>query len=826
MNDELIKEQLRLEEQTRDSGVARFYSTLQRNREKGNEQATHYGSHVLRRIIYPLRAAIDAELAAFNAGKAGPRSKFFKLLSGFPTDVTAFITARCVIQHLVMGSPLQRTAREIASEIQNEMMMREFEEQNPGLYYHLLRAYTVSGQEHKMTVIRRAYLATAEDPQARWSQTDATHLGVKLIHLLIEATGVVHLEYDLGERVKKAGAVQKTVAKITATPNLLEWIHGTEEAASLLHPPALPMVCPPQPWTDAFTGGYLSMDRRTFRLVRGVDARTLQEFNNRRADMPQVYEAVNLAQNTAWRVNERVLEVARHIWDRKVDIAGIPTGEPRIVAPSPYAHRDKADLTAEELHGLRLWKATAREVHSFNAQSRSRRLAGGQALAVATQFSKYDSIWFPHNYDFRGRLYAIPTGLSPQGSDLGKGLLEFASGKPIGEGTGPGWLAVHGANTWGNDKVTFEDRIDWVEEHADRILSCAADPLGDLWWTEADSPFCFLSFCFEWAGYCRDGADHITRLPVALDGSCSGLQHYSAVLLDPVGAAAVNLTPTEKPADVYAEVASRALQLLQIKADLGGDNADLARALIAFGVDRKATKRPTMTLPYGSTRLSCGQYVAEWLIKKAATLPPEENPIHGREGDASGVLASAIWDAIGDVVQSARCAMSWLRKVATATTKESMPITWTTPDGFVVSQSYMDSTHRRVKTRMGDRLVYLSMAELTDKLDKTRQANGFPPNWVHSMDATHLRSTTCSAALNGIESIALIHDSYGALACDIDVLGAVLREEMIALYSEDRLAELRAEVCAYLLESEKVPYPPSRGSLDLTLIRGAQFTFA
>jgi DNA-directed RNA polymerase, mitochondrial len=835
MNEDMIQEQLRIEEQSRDSGIARFYESLQKNRQDGTEHATFYGQSILRRIIAPLRAAIDAEMNSFNAGRAGARSKFFKLLSGFPTDVAAFITARCVVQHLVAGSPLQRTAREIASEIQHEIMLTDFEKNHPGLYSHLIRAYQGSGHDHKMTVIRRAYLSHAEDPAARWGQADATHLGIKLIYLLIESTGIVSLSYDLGDRVSlskttqarpKSETARKTVAILVPSPSLLEWIQSSEEAAALVRPPALPMVVPPLPWEDTTTGGYLTFNNRRFRLVRGLDSIALPEFNTRQGEMPQVYEAVNAAQAVAWRINPRVLEVASDIWEGKMDVAGIASGEPRIIPPSPGIGKEKEDMSEEELRQLRAWKAMARDIHTYNSQVKGRRIGTGQALSVARQFAKYEAIWFPHNYDFRGRMYAIPTGLSPQGSDLSKGLLEFRDGKPIGDGTGPGWLAVQGANTWGNDKVTFEDRIDWVEANEVRILACANDPLSDLWWTEADSPFCFLAFCFEWAGFRRDGANHITHLPVALDGSCSGLQHYSAALLDPVAGAAVNLVPTEKPADVYAEVAEQAAALLRVRSELGGNDADLARRILELGLDRKAAKRPTMTLPYGSTRLSCADYVEEWLFAKVASLPPEKNPVLGLEKAAADLLAGVIWDAIGDVVQSARVAMAWLRKLATATSREDMPLTWTTPDGFLVSQRYQDSSHRRVKTRMGDRLVYLTMAEMTDKMDKHRQANGFPPNWVHSMDATHLRAVICTAVFNGVTTLALIHDSFGTLACDVDVLGAVLREELIALYQEDHLARLRSEVCSYLLESEKVPASPARGSLDLELVREAQFTFA
>lgn len=45
--------------------------------------------------------------------------------------------------------------------------------------------------------------------------------------------------------------------------------------------------------------------------------------------------------------------------------------------------------------------------------------------------------------------------------------------------------------------------------------------------------------------------------PSAQDGSCNGLQHYAALGRDSVGAASVNLLPSDVPQDVYSGVAAQ-----------------------------------------------------------------------------------------------------------------------------------------------------------------------------------------------------------------------------------------------------------------------------
>ncbi|MFK9897396.1 DNA-directed RNA polymerase, partial [Klebsiella pneumoniae] len=95
-----------------------------------------------------------------------------------------------------------------------------------------------------------------------------------------------------------------------------------------------------------------------------------------------------------------------------------------------------------------------------------------------------------------------------------KGMLTLAKGKPIGL-DGFYWLKIHGANCAGVDKVPFPERIKFIEENEGNILASAADPLNNTWWTQQDSPFCFLAYCFEYAGVKHHGLNSNCSLPLA-----------------------------------------------------------------------------------------------------------------------------------------------------------------------------------------------------------------------------------------------------------------------------------------------------------------------
>ena len=139
------------------------------------------------------------------------------------------------------------------------------------------------------------------------------------------------------------------------------------------------------------------------------------------------------------------------------------------------------------------------------------------------------------------RAYPATEFLHPHGPDVIRGMLEFADGVRLSR-AGAGWLAVHGANTLGTwngkslTKLTFQERVDTIKGLADLILLAAEDPLGHRWWIEADDPWQFLAFIFEWAQWLKtynpktQQGELESHIPVGLDGTANGIQHYSALL--------------------------------------------------------------------------------------------------------------------------------------------------------------------------------------------------------------------------------------------------------------------------------------------------------
>lgn len=117
-------------------------------------------------------------------------------------------------------------------------------------------------------------------------------------------------------------------------------------------------------------------------------------------------------------------------------------------------------------------------------------------------------------------------------------------------------------------------------------------------------------------------------------------------------------------------------------------------------------------------------------------------------------------------------------------------VVWTTPLKLPVVQPYRISRAQTIKTHMAT--IILSEPNVTDSIDKRKQLQGFPPNFIHSLDATHMMLSALKAHEQGL-AFSAVHDSFWTHAADIDSLNQLLREAFIRMHSEDIVGRLAAE---------------------------------
>jgi DNA-directed RNA polymerase len=805
--DNLDQRQEQLETQARDRGVERQRSAVARALARGRGSDTIAGIEMLKRSLEPAANAI-AEYMVEAELKRGPRPAVFRLCGACDPYLLAYLAGKVAIDRAAQDTPLLRTVMSIGAAVEDEFRLAAFEAREPRLYTTIersLRERSSSPDHSRLVWVASAAKANIELP--RWSRNEKVQVGVVLFDLFADSTKIV-------ERKLKRRGRTRTQWRAVLSEGASEWFTKRNENAGLLRPAYLPTVVPPVPWTSLRGGGYHTDVMFDIPLIKRTRPGHIEDLKG--ADLSTVYAGVNAIQATGWRVNTQVLAVMQQAWDSGMPLPCLPMRDDKAIPDKPF------DI-ATNAEGRREWRHRAREVHTENVQSRGTRFELARLLTTATEMAHDEVIYFPHNLDFRGRAYAVPATLNPQGPDEARGLLTFAQGKPL-TGAGWWWLNVHGANLYGYDKVSLADRARWGSDHLARAIATAQDPFADLWWTEADKPWSFLAWCFE-----RARGDDASSLPIALDGSCNGLQHFSAMLRDPIGGAATNLMPSPTPADIYQLVADRVNEKLHERKAIPDFEARFyASGWLAFGgIDRKITKRPVMVLPYGGTRMSAIHYIRDEVRTRIRA--GQENPFGDQLPRAEVWLSGLVWTAIGEVVVAARAAMDWLQLVVRVAAVENTGTTWVAPSGFIAHQSYLDLKRRLVETKSRGKILRLVDYTENQKIDRVRQANGISPNFVHSMDAAVMMLTIKEALAAGVTQFAMIHDSYGTTASDTDTLAHALRRSFVRMYEEhDVLVEFAAGVSATLSEKTRLllPPPPPKGNLDLQSVLTSDYFFA
>mmetsp|Transcript_37458 Transcript_37458/g.96760 ORF Transcript_37458/g.96760 Transcript_37458/m.96760 type:complete len:248 (-) Transcript_37458:657-1400(-) len=241
-------------------------------------------------------------------------------------------------------------------------------------------------------------------------------------------------------------------------------------------------------------------------------------------------------------------------------------------------------------------------------------------------------------------------------------------------------------------------------------------------------------------------------------------------------------------------------------------------------ITRKIVKQTVMTSVYGVTFIGARKQIQNRLEElgagklTAGTLGHIDDTQVYR---ASMYLARLTLNSLGDIFVGATTIMDWLATVAKEVAAGGHPVAWTTPLGLPVVQPYRRSGAYQIKTVV----QHIVIADNSDRLPVSlrKQASAFPPNFVHSLDSSHMLMTATECRKKGL-SFAGVHDSYWTHACDIDEMNDTLRECFVRLHSMPLLENLRDELTSKY-PNLQLPPIPQRGDLELSSVKSSPYFF-
>jgi len=660
----------------------------------------------------------------------------------------------------------------IGRAIEDECQMRHYEKHAPGLLNTLKKNYwhRAIGTHQKLVVIRTLMNRCDVKQWTSWDTSIRVKLGAWLLDCIMESSNWFYKQHMRQGR--------KTTVFVVPTPEFMDIKDEVMATAELFSPLTWPMLVPPRDWSNETPGGYILNEvMKGHDLVRRGDPTPIQ------GETPLAF--LNKIQKVGYRLNPFTITVAETLESRGISVGKF----------LPIIHYDlppKPPDIAENKDARKAYRREAAEVMNMRAAEFKKSCRTRMTMEAVRRFKDRERFYIPWSFDYRGRAYPIPSFLTPQDTDFGKALIRFADESYITK-DGERWLAFQVATTYGLDKSTMSERLEWTQCNIPLITRVAEDPIDNIGdWEAAEEPWQFLSACEEYYALVTKRTRNTTGLCVATDATCSGLQILAGLARDKKTAQLVNVLPADRPQDAY-----------KVVADVAKPNCPIH---IQQVMDRKIVKRTVMTIPYNAKPFSNRSYIRDALRDKGIEIDKEDLT----------ATVQAVRDAMFNVVPGPMTVMKWIElEVSKAIKRGAMNLEWVTPSGFVVHQRIMKKKTERFDLQLLGRCVLSVATEEENKVDLNRHKAATAPNLIHSLDASLLHLGT----VRFDKPIALIHDSVLCRSVDMDELSAIIRETYMALFAEhDYLSDFAHQIGA---ESK----PPIIGDLKPEAVIDSTYFF-
>ncbi|AGK86619.1 RNA polymerase [Synechococcus phage S-CBP4] len=760
-----IDEQVQLERDQIRQGLKRLRDNTDALQQKSYASASVYGIASIDMLLPILVKRIEDSYLRLTKGQAGVKLKYvqqyIKDLEPLAAAAIALkITFDRVFSYKEGSNQAQPVCDAIGSAIEDECQMRFYERSAPGLLDVLKKNYwhKASGTGNKLTSIQ-SLMSRRDIKWSHWGREARVRIGVWMLDCIIDTSGWFTRE------VRNEG--RNRISYIVPTPEFLRIKDKVMDDAELFAPLAWPMLIEPNNWTNDRAGGYLLNEvMRGHHMVRRGNHGCIQ------GETP--IDFLNKIQKVAFTLNPFIVEVAE-------DLArlGRPVG--KFLPVVNHAEPPKPFDIAENEESRKQYKRAMKQVKDLQYQESKKSCRTRMTMEAVNRFKDVPKFFIPWSFDYRGRAYPIPAFLTPQDTDFGKSLLIFADGSymtPEAED----WLAFQVATTFGLDKAPMTERLEWARNNHELFTLIATDPVRNLpLWEGVEEPWQFLAAAEEYY-HCVVAADRqFTRLMVATDATCSGLQILAGLARDKSTARLVNVLPGDKPQDAYKVVAEEA--------------APHCPESIQPYMDRKTVKRVVMTVPYNAKPFSNRGYIRDALAEKGVEI----------DKDDLTKTVKAVRNAMDVVVPGPMAVMSWIeQEVANAIKAGKEFLEWVTPSGFVVHQKLNKKLLVKLQLQLLGRCEMSVAVDDSDEVDLNHHKNATAPNLIHSLDASLLHLSV----LRFNAPIALIHDSVLCRATDMSTLSSIVRETYMHLFAEhDYLRDFASHIGA---ETE----PPIVGDLE------------
>ena len=407
------------------------------------------------------------------------------------------------------------------------------------------------------------------------------------------------------------------------------------------------------------------------------------------------------------------------------------------------------------------------------------------------------------------------------------------------------------------DKMTLNDRAQWTYQHADDIIRWGSECELQM---KAEKPVTFLACCVEWNRVEETG---MTCLPIAIDGSNNGWQHLGAISKDTHTGNLVGLVPIEIQNDFYVQTAKELINLttdVNVKSVLDkmpmkhirkgiSKRGSMTRAYSA-GANKIADnmyfdcRQADFDKKYGITKPICRklasklvksienvcpgplqtmeylQKLAEFMLGRYEVKGPggkaDYKELHARRYEliCTKDLDEESLNELDDIsikLKEYHYELDW--------GKGQNCLTWVTPSGFHAKYEKFTMENIKERATLNGKQIKHVLQSPTDRPDLRGFMCGISPNYIHSLDASHM----ALVIEDWDHAFGAVHDSFSTHASDVDDLLQKTKDVFIKMYDHDNYFDV---IRQNLTNNEDNIKQPLLGELDIKEVTNSDYFFA
>lgn len=513
----------------------------------------------------------------------------------------------------------------------------------------------------------------------------------------------------------------------------------------IISPQSLPMICKPNLWSKTNKGGNLLEELKFDKdMVTGSDNHSHKTKINQ-----NMYNAINKINSQDFLINNDLID---------------------------YLENNGKFI-------LDYYKKLDKNVYSNNIFT----------LDIAKLYSNIP-IYLNVNIDWRGRIYTQSFYLDYQGSEFSLALLNINKSEQLNE-QGKFFFYIYGANIYNENNISkhsFEEKYQWVINNLDKIYT-----MDENYILKAENPTLFAAFCLNMLKL-RDDSNHAINMPIFLDATCNGVQHFAAMILDSELANYVNLINDEDNVNDFYEKTIPAINQAINNSWMENSDLILFKDIV---LTRKELKRAIMTKSYNVTTFGISEQLKSLFEKvpkyieivnektkevKTILVYDYKVPAINHDGyvllDLKNLnkLAAIINNNIFNQFPILYNIYTYLTQICKIYMKLGIPFSWKTPSGLELTQKYNLSEIQKVTINILGKNRTAVLRNWTNDVDTRKEVQAIIPNIIHSLDASHL-----NLVVNSWNNYILpIHDCFGTHPNNMESLANLVRLKFVEIYAK------------------------------------------